>query len=109
MKDSIAIILEAVPNSINVERLKEDLKCIDGVRYAISYSWPNLFNIQINRDKHLIGFFIGFSVFFRSIHSLNVWSLTVGCHILSVHIIIGAYLLWLHFTPLPPYPSQINV
>lgn len=28
------------------------------------------------------------NLFHRSLHSLNVWSLTVGFHIMSVHIII---------------------
>lgn len=32
MKDSIGIILEAVPNSISTEKLKDDLKSIDGAR-----------------------------------------------------------------------------
>lgn len=32
MKDSIGIILEAVPNSISTEKLKHDLRCIDGAR-----------------------------------------------------------------------------
>lgn len=36
MKDSIGIILEAVPNSINSERLSEDLNCIEGVKYAFT-------------------------------------------------------------------------
>ncbi|XP_031626935.1 zinc transporter ttm-1-like [Contarinia nasturtii] len=58
MKDSIGIILEAVPTTINTERLKDDLKCIEGV---------------------------------RSIHSLNIWSLTVGWHVMSVHIIIDSF------------------
>ncbi|XP_055311123.1 proton-coupled zinc antiporter SLC30A2-like isoform X2 [Sitodiplosis mosellana] len=58
MKESIAIILEAVPNSVSTERLKDDLKSIDGV---------------------------------RSVHSLNVWCLTVGWHVLSVHIIIDPF------------------
>lgn len=34
MKDSIGIILEAVPNSINTEKLKDDLRRIDGVRFV---------------------------------------------------------------------------
>lgn len=37
MKDSIGIILEAVPNSINSERLSEDLNCIEGVKYEFSW------------------------------------------------------------------------
>lgn len=32
MKDSIAIILEAVPHSISTEKLKDDLRSIDGAR-----------------------------------------------------------------------------
>lgn len=56
MRDSIAIILESVPKSINTERLTKDLRCIDGV---------------------------------RSVHNLNVWSLTVGHNLMSVHIITG--------------------
>lgn len=36
MKDSIGIILEAVPNSINSDRLSEDLNCIDGVKYEFT-------------------------------------------------------------------------
>lgn len=55
MKDSIGIILEAVPSSINAQKLKDELRRIDGA---------------------------------RSIHSLNVWSLTVGWHVMSVHIVI---------------------
>lgn len=35
MKDSIGIILEAVPAAINTERLRDDLKCIDGVRWVV--------------------------------------------------------------------------
>lgn len=36
MKDSIGILLEAVPNSINTERLRNDLRCIDGVKYVVN-------------------------------------------------------------------------
>lgn len=36
MKDSIGILLEAVPKTINVERLKNDLSRIDGVRFVIN-------------------------------------------------------------------------
>lgn len=56
MKDSIGIILESVPASIDAERLTKDLRCIAGV---------------------------------RSVHNLNVWSLTVGHNLMSVHIITG--------------------
>lgn len=58
MKDSIGIILESVPNSISIERLTKDLRCIAGV---------------------------------RSVHNLNVWSLTVGHNLMSVHLVIGNY------------------
>lgn len=56
MTDSIMIILEAVPNTINLNILTEELSCIEGV---------------------------------RSVHNLNVWSLTVGWNMMSAHIIIG--------------------
>lgn len=56
MKDSIMVILEAVPPSVNLSTLSEELACVDGV---------------------------------RSVHQLNVWSLTVGFNAMSAHIIIG--------------------
>lgn len=56
MKDSIMIILEAVPNTVNLSILADELSCIDGV---------------------------------RSVHQLNVWSLTIGWIAMSTHIVIG--------------------
>lgn len=88
MKDSIGIILEGVPNSISTERLKEDLKCIEGVRLVLVFVIENAVCFKNKMNIENVS-----NLFSRSVHNLNVWSLTAGWPLLSVHIIIGMFLI----------------
>lgn len=59
MKQSLAVILDAVPANIDVQQLTTELNSIPGV---------------------------------RSVHFLNIWSVTIDWNLMSVHLVIGKIL-----------------
>lgn len=60
MRESLAVLMDATPMTINMGKLKKDLRCIDGV---------------------------------RSLHHLNVFGVSVDWNVMSVHVVIGEWML----------------
>lgn len=85
MKESIGIILESVPNSVNTERLTKDLRCIDGVRSVHNLCvWSltvghNLMSVHLITGKcfESIGLCFNF-VSIRLNQSLLTWRLSLS-------------------------------
>ncbi|XP_062551568.1 proton-coupled zinc antiporter SLC30A2-like [Armigeres subalbatus] len=54
-RDSMRILMDAVPSNISVEKLRTELGCINGV---------------------------------KSVHELNVWSISTGLNLMTVHLMV---------------------
>ncbi|EAT39515.1 AAEL008693-PA, partial [Aedes aegypti] len=57
-RDSMRILMDAVPVNISIEKLRTELGCIHGV---------------------------------KSVHELNVWSISTGLNLMTVHLTVGEY------------------
>lgn len=59
-RDSMRILLDAVPPGIALDRLSTELNCIANV---------------------------------KAVHDLNVWSISSGLNVMTVHLMVGRYLI----------------